>query len=297
MKDYEVIEFPNGIRLIHKENPLTKIAHLGIMLDIGSRDENPSEQGLAHFWEHMAFKGTKKRKAFHIINRLESIGGELNAYTTKEKVCFYSSILSSHMDKAAELLLDITFNSIFPPKQIEKERQVILEEMSLYKDSPEDAIQDEFDELIFKNHPLGMNILGTHETVSSFSQNDFQSFVARNLDTSRIVISSIGNYSIKKIKRIVEKYIDSIHPMKKETKRAGFTNDFPTHQTIHKPISQVHFGIEKTPASTSGANWACTLYTRPAFPRREKFIHVIISHTYFFHFARKNSVGDSRIGI
>src|SRR5690606_18734849 len=132
----------------HREVTHTKIVHCGIMLDIGSRDENEHQAGLAHFWEHMAFKGTKKRKSFHIINRLESVGGELNAYTTKEKICFYASVLNSHFDKAVDILSDITFNSIFPEKQLEMERSVILEEMSMYLDSPEDAIQDEFDEIL-----------------------------------------------------------------------------------------------------------------------------------------------------
>ena len=120
-KEYELIELPNGIRIIHKEVNHTKIAHVGIMLDMGSRDESLEEQGLAHFLEHMAFKGTTKRSSYHIINRLESLGGELNAYTTKEKICFYASLLDIHIDKAVELLCDITFNSIFPERQIEKE--------------------------------------------------------------------------------------------------------------------------------------------------------------------------------
>src|SRR5690606_39938081 len=131
MEDYEVYTLPNGIRIVHKQVPHTQIAHCGIMLDIGSRDELPQQEGLAHFWEHMAFKGTKKRKSFHIINRLESVGGELNAYTTKEKICFYASVLNSHFDKAVDILSDITFNSIFPEKQLEMERSVILEEMSM----------------------------------------------------------------------------------------------------------------------------------------------------------------------
>ncbi|MEQ8238002.1 MAG: insulinase family protein, partial [Cyclobacteriaceae bacterium] len=111
MAEYELITLSNGIRVMHKEMTNTKIAHIGIMLDIGSRDELEDEQGLAHFWEHMAFKGTKKRKAYHIIDRLESLGGELNAYTTKEKICFYASVLDLHLDKAVELLADITFHS------------------------------------------------------------------------------------------------------------------------------------------------------------------------------------------
>ena len=113
MQEYYFTELANGIRAIHKEMNYTKIVHVGIMLDIGSRDEDPEKQGIAHFWEHMAFKGTQKRRSFHIINRLESLGGELNAYTTKEKICFYASVLDIHIEKAIELLVDITFHSLF----------------------------------------------------------------------------------------------------------------------------------------------------------------------------------------
>ena len=128
---YQLKELANGIRIVHQEITHTRLVHCGFILNIGSRDEDKEQEGLAHFWEHMAFKGTHKRKTFHIINRLESLGGELNAYTTKEKVCFYASVLKDHYPKAAELLFDITFNSTFPEKQIEKERQVILEEMAM----------------------------------------------------------------------------------------------------------------------------------------------------------------------
>ena len=177
MQEYYFTELANGIRAIHKEMNYTKIVHVGIMLDIGSRDEDPEKQGIAHFWEHMAFKGTQKRRSFHIINRLESLGGELNAYTTKEKICFYASVLDIHIEKAIELLVDITFHSLFPEKQIEKERQVILEEMSMYQDTPEDAIMDDFDELVFSAHPLGRNILGTEASVKNIKKEDFLKFV------------------------------------------------------------------------------------------------------------------------
>ncbi|HNR73735.1 MAG TPA: insulinase family protein, partial [Cyclobacteriaceae bacterium] len=140
MREYEIYTLKNGIRVIHNRVTTTKIVHCGIMLDIGSRDETPANQGIAHFWEHMAFKGTRKRKAFHIINRLESLGGELNAYTDKEKILFYASLRDDYFDRAIELLTDITFDSIFPTSQIERERQVILEEMMMYMDDPDDSL-------------------------------------------------------------------------------------------------------------------------------------------------------------
>ena len=243
MKEYDLIELSNGIRVVHKQMLQTKIAHVGIMLDIGSRDELPEEQGIAHFWEHMAFKGTKKRKAYHILNRLDSLGGELNAYTTKEKICFYASVLDNHLDKAVELLADITFNATFPDQQIEKERMVILEEMAMYKDTPDDAIQDDFDEIIFANHALGKNILGTVDTVNRFQKNDFQHFLKRNLNTEKIIISSVGSYSTKKLVRLVEKYIAN-QPHKNHTpKRAFFDNYQKAEKMIKKPISQAHVAL------------------------------------------------------
>ncbi len=242
-KEYELIELPNGIRAIHKEVGYTKIAHVGIMLDIGSRDESEEEQGLAHFLEHMVFKGTTKRNSYHIINRLESLGGELNAYTTKEKICFYASLLDNHLDKAVELLCDITFNSTFPEKQIEKERQVILEEMSMYRDSPEESIQDDFDEQLFPNHSLSRNILGTENTINSFHQGDFRKFLDKNLNTEKIILSSIGNYSSKKFIKLVEKYLKAIPHKNHTPARTWFTNYNPTQKEVKKPITQTHFAL------------------------------------------------------
>jgi predicted Zn-dependent peptidase len=242
---YNLKQLNNGIRIIHQEVTHTRMVHCGFVLNIGSRDESKEEEGLAHFWEHMAFKGTKKRKAFHIINRLESLGGELNAYTTKEKICFYSSILKEHFGKAAELLCDITFNSTFPKKQIEKERQVILEEMAMYRDSPDDSIQDDFDELVFEGHALGRNILGNEETVRSFSQEDFFDFISTRFDTTQIVFSVIGNISFKKVLQQIEGPLSEI-PMKRSLYiRGRFSNYRPQVKVVEKEITQAHCAIGK----------------------------------------------------
>jgi len=214
MSEYQIYTLPNGIRIAHKPVSSTQVVHCGIMFDIGSRDELPHQAGLAHFWEHMAFKGTKKRKSYHIINSLESVGGELNAYTTKEKICFYASVLDEHFVKAVDLLTDIAFNSTFPEKQLELERGVILEEMAMYLDSPEDAIQDEFDSIVFPGHALGVNILGTQESVRSFSREDFSRFIYENLDTERTVLSVVGNLDFKRVIKVAEKFLKDI-PAKK----------------------------------------------------------------------------------
>jgi predicted Zn-dependent peptidase len=241
MSDYELYEFPNGIRLIHKQVQNTKIAHCGFVLDIGSRDEKLHQLGLAHFWEHMAFKGTKKRKTHHILSAIDSLGGELNAYTTKEKICFYVSVLDQHFEKAIDVLTDITFHSIFPEKEIEKEKGVILEEMAMYLDDPTDAILDQFDEVIFGNHPLGKNILGTTESVSSFTQNDFFAFLKDHVVNQRVIFSSVSALPFKKVIALAQKYFINI-ALTSQTKlqRDVFTNYIPKKIQVPKSITQAH---------------------------------------------------------
>ncbi len=235
---YQFKELHNGIRIVHQEVTQTRLVHCGFILNIGSRDETKEQEGLAHFWEHMAFKGTKRRKTFHILNRLESLGGELNAYTTKEKVCFYASTLKEHYQKANELLFDITFNSTFPEKQIEKERQVILEEMAMYRDSPDDAIQDELDELVFEHHALGRNILGTEETVANFRQEDFFDFISTQLDTSQIVFSVVGNISFTKALKGIEPLLNQIQPKRSLCIRSSFQDYTPKTKLVERDVTQ-----------------------------------------------------------
>jgi len=243
MKEFEVLTLSNGIRVVYKQVTSTKIAHCGIAIDVGSRDENSDQEGIAHFWEHMAFKGTSSRKSHHILNSIDSVGGELNAYTTKEKVYFYTSVLDRFVEKAFDILSDITFHSIFPEKQIERERQIILEEMAMYNDTPEDAIQDDLDEYIYKNHPLGHNILGRNKTIKSFTKKHFDEFINTSIDTSRIVVSVVGNVPLKKIQRLADKYLAAV-PRCSNDKReiTSFTN-VSSHIEVEKPIVQAHVGI------------------------------------------------------
>lgn len=243
--------FPNGIRIVYKQVPHTRIAHCGIMLDVGSRDETVSQQGIAHFWEHMAFKGTKTRKAFYINNEIESVGGELNAYTTKEKVCFYVSVLDKHYEKALDILKDITFNSIFPEKEIDKERGVILEEMAMILDSPEIAIQDDFESIVFNKHPLGSNILGTRKNINTFKKNDFQKFIQNNISTEKLIFSSVGSLPFKKVKDLAEKYLKNITVQNGYTKRIAFNNYNPKNLTKKTAISQAHCMIGCTAYETT----------------------------------------------
>lgn len=246
MRDYEIYRLKNGIRVIHNRVSTTKIVHCGIMLDIGSRDESTANQGIAHFWEHMAFKGTRKRKAFHILNRLESLGGELNAYTDKEKILFYASVRDDYFERSIELLTDITFDSIFPAAQIEKERHVILEEMSMYHDDPDDSLQDEFDGVVFAGHSLGMNILGTDKTIRSFKRKDFRSFIKSHLDTRRIVFSCVGNISMEQVIHLAEKYLGPVPASVSKKKRIKFAGYKPNEVIQLRPVKQARCALGRT---------------------------------------------------
>ncbi len=193
MRNCTIFTLSNGIRVVYQHVPSTNIVHCGLFLGIGSRDESTVNQGIAHFWEHMAFKGTKKRTSLDIIKSLDSIGGELNAFTDKEKIVFYASVRDRYFESAVDVLTDITFQSTFPVKELEKESGVILEEMAMYYDSPDDAMQDELEAVVFRNHPMGMNILGNETTVRKFRKSDFVNFFSEHADNRKIVFSCIGN--------------------------------------------------------------------------------------------------------
>jgi predicted Zn-dependent peptidase len=199
----------NGIRLVHHRIP-GMVAHCGLIINTGSRDESGPEHGIAHFIEHMLFKGTKKRKAYHILSRLEDVGGELNAYTTKEETAVHASFLKEDYERAIELISDISFNSIFPEKEIEKEKDVVIEEINSYLDNPAELIFDDFEELIFTNQPIGRNILGTPESVKSFSQKKISDFISKNYNTREMVFCSVGNISDEKILKLFSTYFAHI---------------------------------------------------------------------------------------
>ncbi|MGC1243904.1 MAG: pitrilysin family protein [Chryseosolibacter sp.] len=243
MRNIKIFKLSNGIRVVHQQLATTNIVHCGIILDIGSRDENTDNQGIAHFWEHMAFKGTKRRRSFNIINSLDSVGGELNAYTDKEKVVFYASVRDQYFERAVDVLTDITFHSEFPDYQIEKERGVILEEMAMYHDSPDDSLQDEFESIVYKDHPMGMNILGKPETVNSFTKRDFLTFFQNHLGTDKIAFSCVGNISMDKVERMATKYLDALIHKKAKAKRKKFRIYNPREQTLARTVKQAKCAI------------------------------------------------------
>jgi predicted Zn-dependent peptidase len=203
--EFEIFELSNGIRVVHKQVD-RPVAHCGLMVMAGSRDEKPEEEGLAHFIEHVLFKGTTKRRAFHILSRMEDAGGELNAYTDKENTVIYSSFLTPDYSRAIDLIFDIGFHSTFPEKELEKEKEVIIDEINSYKDSPSELIFDDFESLLFPNHSLGMNILGTPDKVKSFKRQNVIDFIAREYGSNRMVFSSVGNITNKKLRAMLEKH-------------------------------------------------------------------------------------------
>jgi predicted Zn-dependent peptidase len=204
----------NGIRLVHY--PVKgMVAHCGVIINAGSRDEEDDEQGIAHFIEHMLFKGTKKRRSYHILSRLEDVGGELNAYTTKEETAVHASFLRDDYERAIELISDITFNSVFPEKEISKEKDVIIEEINSYLDTPGELIFDEFEEQIFKGMPVGRSILGNPDTVKSFTQKKVHDFISRTYNTGQIVFCSVGNIPDDKILKLFRTHFGSYSSTKR----------------------------------------------------------------------------------
>jgi len=199
----------NGIRLVHHRLP-GLVAHCGLVINTGSRDETPSEYGIAHFIEHMLFKGTNKRKAYYILSRLEDVGGELNAYTTKEETAIHASFMKEDYERAAEIISDIVFNSLLPEKEIEKEKDVVIEEINSCLDNPAELIFDDFEELIFDDQPLGHNILGTSSVVKSFTHKELRDFISRKYNTDQMVFCSVGNIPDEKVIRIFRKYFESV---------------------------------------------------------------------------------------
>ena len=243
--DYLIHTLKNGIRIIHQQTD-SPVAHLGILINTGSRDETDAEHGLAHFIEHSVFKGTKKRKAFHVLSRIEGVGGELNAYTTKEETVLYSTFLTEYYDRAAELLSDILFNSVYPEKELKREKEVIVEEINSYKDSPSELIFDEFEELVFDGHPIARNILGTSENLRKFTRESIFRFIENNYHTDQMVISSIGNIDFGDLLKMLEKYFGHVPEKLRQNSRIEFSGYRPQQLTVQKDTFQSHCLVGNT---------------------------------------------------
>jgi len=238
--DFQIFQLPNGIRFIHQYNK-SAVAHCGLLINSGTRDEFPHEHGLAHFIEHVLFKGTSKRKTYHINSRLEDVGGEINAYTSKEETAIHATVLKTDFEKAVELIADIAFNSIFPEKELIKEKEVILDEINSYKDSPADLIFDDFEDLLFNETSLGRNILGTKKHLKSFNRDAVLKFIERTYNTDQMVFSSVGKIKPDKALAIVHKYFGSLPANFRSYSRNLLLPYTPFKKQVNKNTYQTHF--------------------------------------------------------
>ena len=239
---YNIHPLSNGLRIIHEPSS-SKVAYCGFAVDAGTRDEAENEQGMAHFVEHLIFKGTRKRKAWHILNRMENVGGDLNAYTNKEETVIYSAFLTEHFGRALELLADIVFHSTFPQNEIEKETEVIIDEIQSYEDTPSELIFDDFEDMIFRNHPLGRNILGRPDLLKKFRSEDAMAFTSRFYQPSNMVFFVLGDFNFQKIVRQVEKLLVDLPLVTVENQRTIPPLYVPEQLVVHKETHQAHVMI------------------------------------------------------
>ncbi len=248
--EFHTYTLPNGIRGIHRQ-VRGSVAHCALVIGAGSRDEHPDQHGLAHLTEHAFFKGTQRRRAWQINCRLENLGGELNAFTTKEETTIHATTLRGDFTKAAELIADIAFRSTFPEREIEREKEVIVDEINTYKDSPADMIYDTFEEMLFEDSELGHNILGRKAALMRYNGDAIRSFTARTHTTDRMVFSSIGNFSPKMAEATALRYFGGQPATARGFERTLPPAVAPFEKTVTKHTHQTHciigsraYGIE-----------------------------------------------------
>ena len=238
----ELIHLANGIRVVLHQ-VASPVSHACMLVNAGARDEEKGQYGLAHFIEHLLFKRTEKRSTSQILNRLEAVGGDLNAYTTKEYTCVHASFLSPYLKRTLDLFEDLFFHSVFPEDEMEKEKGVILDEMASYLDSPEEAIMDDFEDVVFEGHGLGHNILGTAEDLQALSKADINRFIQQTYNTHEIVIGISGNYTVKRVRQLAERILGDLP--ENNTRKERLTPSTATSKQItqKKTINQEHHVI------------------------------------------------------
>ena len=243
---YNTYILDNGLRIIHLPSD-SKVVYCGYQINAGTRNEEPGEEGLAHFCEHVTFKGTERRKAWHILNCLESVGGDLNAYTNKEGTVYYSAILKEHIARAVDLLTDIVFHSVYPQAEIDKEVEVICDEIESYNDSPAELIYDEFENIIFKGSPLGHNILGTAEQVRSFKTEDALRFTRKLYRPDNAIFFAYGDIDFNKLVRLLKKsFLSEERKVKSEETTFGNRRE----SQFNSPEAQAQFNIQHSTFNT-----------------------------------------------
>ena len=239
MKEFETYTLTNGIRGIHRQ-VRSGVTHCAMVVNAGSRDEERGEYGIAHFVEHALFKGTVRRKAHQVNCRLENLGGELNAYTTKEDTTLHATVMRRDLSRAVELIGDVIFNSTFPERELAKEREVIADEINSYKDSPSERIYDDFEDMIFRGSELGHNILGSKATIARITTENMRSFVDRTYTTDQMVFSSIGNFSAATAQSVAERYIGCVEPTKRAFERVAPAPYEAFDQRLSRHTHQAH---------------------------------------------------------
>lgn len=239
MKEFETYILSNGIRGIHRQ-VRSGVSHCALVVNAGSRDELPAEYGIAHFTEHALFKGTERRKAYQVNCRLENLGGELNAYTTKEDTTLHATSLRRDFRRSVELISDVMFRSTFPERELCKEREVIADEINSYKDSPSERIFDDFEDMIFSGSELGHNILGSKATLGRLSTEDIRRFVKRTYTTDQMVFSSIGSFSVATARSIAEEYLGQFEPTRRGYQRVAPTEHVAFNITQQRHTHQSH---------------------------------------------------------
>jgi predicted Zn-dependent peptidase len=237
--EFQTTTFSNGIRLLHIP-AAGPVAHIAVFINAGTRDEDEHQNGLAHFIEHTIFKGTIKRKSYHVITRLENVGGELNAFTSKEETCIFATFLNEHFLRALDLISDIITHPTFPDKELKKEKDVILDEINSYKDNPSEEIYDVLEENIFKGHALGKNILGNPDDLVKFTRQDALDFIKKNYTGGNMVVCTSGDLNFKKISHQVEKFFEAVPPAMPARNRQAFSSYQPFNLNLSRSTYQTH---------------------------------------------------------
>lgn len=239
-EDIDFYQLPNGIKVVHVFND-SPVAYCGMGVMVGTRHELPQESGMAHFLEHCMFKGTTHRSAWHILNRLEDVGGEVNAYTEKEETFVYSTVLEEYFERAMELCADMVLNPTFPQKELDKEKDVIIDEINAYNDSPSELIYDEFENLVFDGCSLGRNVLGTEDVLEKYTTADAAAFHQRCYGTDRMLFFSMGRMPKKKLTHLVDKYLRSVPMRASAVEKGGVSLYVPQQKIVDKGLHQINY--------------------------------------------------------
>ena len=239
----ERTELDSGVRVLTETVPSVGSVAVGAWVEAGSRDETEAQAGITHFIEHMVFKGTQRRRGYLINQRMESVGGYLNAFTTKEHTCFYARGLSEHLGRALESVLDLVTQPTLPDKEIEKEKDVVVEEIKMYEDAPEDHVFDHYEAAVYSGDALGRPIIGTPESVRSFRRADLARYIERHYVPDRLVVSVAGNVKHTEVVRLVEKLLDGFDRARQPAERAPAADYAPAHVKLERPVQQAHLAM------------------------------------------------------